>query len=102
MAVSIEYLDKVGFATIRREPGQEEPEDQAMDDLIIQYIENCRADLIRVGVPEEIANDEENASVLGCVNSFVRWKLSFTNSDSVPNRDEYRIQADELRKSING
>lgn len=98
MAVSIEYLDKVGFATIRREPGDNS--DEAIDALLAQYIEQARADLVKVGVAPEIATNEDNPNVLGAINSFVRWKMSFNGSDSTPNRDEYRLQADELRKSV--
>lgn len=93
-----EYLDRIGFATIRREPGDNS--DEAIDNLLKDYIEACQADLVRIGVPKEIATDETNASVFGCQCSYVRWRMSFNNSDSVPNRDEYLIQADSLRRSI--
>lgn len=95
--VSTEYLNKVGFATIRREPG--DTEDEAMDSLLKDYIEEARQDMILKGVNPNVANDESNASVRGAVCSFVRWKMSYDRKDSVPNLDEYRMQVDELRKN---
>ncbi len=95
--VSAEYLDKIGFATIRREPG--DTSDEAMDNLIRDYIEQARADMIRKGVAPDLAEDEHNASVRGCIQSFVRWQMAYTNKDSVPNLSEYQLQLDEIRKS---
>ena len=74
MAVTTKYLDKIGFATIRREPG--DTSDPAMDELLIDYIEQARADMKQKGLDANIAEDEENASVRGCIQSFVRWKMS--------------------------
>lgn len=98
MAVSTEYLDRVGFATIRREPGDDS--DTAMDGLLTDLIEQAREDMIRKGVTEELANDETNAGVRGCINSYVRWRMAYTNTDSVPNLEEYQMQLDEIRRSI--
>ena len=95
--VSAEYLDRIGFATIRREPG--DTSDKAMDELLEEYIKQAREDMVQKGVKKEIANDEENPCTKGCIQSFVRWKMSFDNRDSVPNLEEYRIQLDELRKN---
>ncbi len=98
MAVSSDYLDRIGFATIRREPG--DTSDEAMDQLLEDYIEQARADMIQKGVDTDTANDEDNPGVKGCIQSFVRWKFSYTNRDSADNLDEYQLQLDELRKSV--
>ena len=98
MAVSSDYLDRIGFATIRREPG--DTSDEAMDQLLEDYIEQARADMIRKGVSSEVANDEEDAGTKGCIQSFVRWRFSYTNRDSSDNLEEYQLQLDELRKSV--
>ncbi len=95
--VSAEYLDKIGFATIRREPG--DTSDTAIDALLTDYIEEARTDMTLKGVNCDVATDESNTSVRGAICSFVRWKMSFSNKDSVPNLDEYRLQVDELRKN---
>lgn len=97
MAVSAEYLDRIGFATIRREPG--DTSDDAMDQLLTDCIEQARADMVMKGVPKEIAIDETNANVRGCIASYVRWRMAYANTDSVANLDEYQLQLDELRKS---
>lgn len=95
--VSAEYLNKIGFATIRREPG--DTSDSAMDSLLIDYVEEARSDMILKGVRSDVANNELNNSVRGAICSFVRWKMSFTSKDSVPNLNEYQLQVDELRKN---
>lgn len=95
--VSAEYLDKIGFATVRREPG--DTSDEAMDNLIVDYIEQARANMIDKGADAELVQDETNANVRGCIQSFVRWKMAYTSKDSVPNLEEYRLQLDELRKN---
>lgn len=97
MAVSSEYLDRIGFSTIRREPG--DTTDDAMDKLLEDYIEQARADMISKGVTEDTANDETDPRTRGCIQSYVRWKMSDTNRDSSDNLEEYRLQLDELRKN---
>lgn len=95
--VSAEYLNRIGFATIRREPG--DTSDKAMDALLEEYIEQARADMIRKGVLQAKAQDEEDAGVRGCIQSYVRWRMACTNKDGADNLEEYRLQLDELRKS---
>ncbi len=97
MAVSSEYLDRIGFATIRREPG--DTSDEAMDQLLSDLIEQARADMTMKGLPKDLAADETNASVRGCISSYVRWRMAYANNDAVANLDEYQLQLDELRKS---
>lgn len=95
--IGAEYLDSIGFATIRREPGDNS--DAAMDALLRYYIEQARADMVQKGVAQSVANDETDAAVRGCVQSYVRWRMAYTARDDVANLEEYRMQLDELRKS---
>ena len=95
MAVSNEYLAKVRFA-IRRNSSEE------VNSELTDIIEQCRADLIRMGVKQETAEDEDNKLVLGCQRAFARWQFGIGGDDAVRNRDDYRVMADELRKSQGG
>lgn len=95
--VSTEYLDRIGFATIRREPGDDT--DVAMDALLCDYIEQARADMAQKGVARSVVEDETDAAVMGCVQSYVRWRMAYTVKDDAANLEEYRMQMDELRKS---
>lgn len=92
MAVSDEYLSKVRFA-IRRNSSDE------VNQELTDIIEQCRADLIRMGVKKDTANDESNKLVLGCQRAFARWQFGIGGDDAERNRDDYRVMADELRKS---
>ena len=91
--VSKEYLEKVRFA-IRRNANSE------VDRELTDIIEHCREDLIRVGVAKDIACDESNKSVLGCQRAFARWQFGIGGDDAERNREDYRLMADELRKSV--
>lgn len=95
--VSADYLDRIGFATIRREPGDDS--DAAMDALLRGYIEQARADMVRKGVARSVVADETDAAVMGCIQSYVRWRMAYTGKDDAANLEEYRMQLDELRKS---
>lgn len=97
MTISDEYLNRIGFATIRREPG--DTSDSSMDQLLKDYIEQARTDMIQKGVDAKTVEDEDNASVRGCIQSYVRWRMSWANRDGVNNLGEYQLQLDELRKS---
>ena len=87
--VSQKYLDKIRF-TVRRNANER------VDEELTTMIEQCRADLIRIGVHPSVAEDEENKLVLGCQRAFVRWQY-----EQGP-YEEYALQADSLRKSKEG
>ena len=91
--ISEEYLKKVRFA-VRRNASEQ------VDSELKDIIEQCREDLIRVGVPKEVANNEENKLVLGCQRAFARWQFGINGDDAERNREDYRLMADELRKNI--
>lgn len=89
MSVTPAYLTK-----IRR--GVRINQDDDFDAELTDIIEECRQDLISVGVTETAANDEDDQYILGAVRSFARWK--FIGRDDHPYRVDYMIQRDELRR----
>ena len=92
--VSAEYLEKIKFAV----------RTVSTDDNVIaeieDIIEECRADMVNKGVDEDIAKDELNYSVLGCVRSFARSRFGIDANDIQLNMQDYRLQVDELRKAV--
>jgi len=92
--VSAEYLEKIKFAV----------RTVSTDDNVIaeieDIIEECRVDMINKGVSEDVAGDETNYSVLGCVRSFARSRFGIDANDIQLNMQDYRLQVDELRKAV--
>ena len=91
MAVTSGYIAKMRRA-IR--VGQNED----IDAEIIDLIEECRHDLIQLGVLSTKANDEADSLILGAVRGFVRWKFGLNNPDADRLHAEYDIMRDELRR----
>lgn len=89
--VSETYLDKVRFAVRRNS-------NEMVDEELKDIIEQCREDLVQMGVDEKVASDENNKLVLGCQRAFARWQFGIGGDDAVRNREDYRLMADELRK----
>lgn len=89
MAVSEDYLAK-----IRR--GVRINSDDDFNAELTDIIEECRLDLISLGVTAEKANDETDNLILGAVRSFARWKFGLDTDEK--NRDDYMLQRDELRR----
>ena len=92
-SISDDYLAKIRFSVRRN---QSDKTDSELKDII----EECRADMIRVGVSEEVAISEENALVLGCQRAFARWKFGISGDDAARNREDYLYAVDNLRKSV--
>ena len=92
MSVSSEYLNKIKFAV------RTVSTDENIIREITDIIEECRADMVNKGVEEYVAYDETDPCVLGCVRSFTRWKFSIDSNDIKANKQDYRLQVDELRK----
>lgn len=67
---------------------------------LTDIIEECRAHMIAVGVKKDVAEDETNPLVLGCVRSFARAKFSDDRDEKAANMADYRLQVDELRKVV--
>lgn len=93
MAVGLEYLAK-----LRRAVRQKTPTADATEELT-DLIEECRADLVRLGVLPDKAADEDDALILGAIRCFVRWKWAQTPEDETGNMRDYMLMRDELRKT---
>jgi hypothetical protein len=91
MAVSAGYLAK-----LRRAVRVGESTD--IDAEITDLIEECRHDLMQLGVLSTKANDETDSLILGAVRGFVRWKFGLNNPDADRLHAEYDIMRDELRR----
>jgi hypothetical protein len=91
MAVSTDYLGKIRRAVRRN---QSIDVDAELTDLI----EECRLDLVSVGVSEIKAYDETDGLILGAVRCFARWKFGLSNDDMDANRNDYTQMRDELRR----
>lgn len=91
MAVSIIYLSKLRRAL---RVGQNADIDAEITDLV----EECRRDLIELGVLENKANDEADSLIFGAVRGFVRWKFGLSNPEADRMCEEYMTMRDELRK----
>jgi len=91
MAVTSGYLAKLRRAV---RVGQNEDIDAELIDLI----EECRHDLMELGVLSTKANDETDSLILGAVRGFVRWKFGLNNPDADRLHAEYDIMRDELRR----
>ena len=73
-------------------------QNEDIDAEIIDLIEECRHDLIQLGVLSTKANDEADSLILGAVRGFVRWKFGLNNPDADRLHAEYDIMRDELRR----
>lgn len=91
--VSETYLEKVRFAVRRNSSKQ-------INEELTDIVEQCRADLIRMGVAKSVAEDEENTLVLGCQRAFARWQFGINGDDAERNREDYKLMANDLRKSV--
>ena len=94
--VSNEYLAKIRFA-VRRSAGSKD-----VDAELTDIIEQARADMIRKGVPEKIANDESDVMVLGAVRSFARWRFGIGGDDADASHAAYDLDTEQLRKTAAG
>lgn len=72
----------------------------ALLDEIQRKIRIARADILRSGVPEEIANDEDNYLVSNVIIKFVCSEMAGAESERIRSFDAYKNCLDELRKSV--
>mgnify|MGYP001764379637 CR=1 FL=1 len=91
MAVGASYLNKIRYS-VRRVTGTD------VNAELTDIIEECRLDLISVGVTSAKANDETDSLILGTVRCFARWKFGLSNEDAESNREDYYTLRDELRR----
>lgn len=92
MAVGVNYLAKIKRAV--RVVSTASDITQELTDLI----EECRADLVQLGVLQAKANSETDVLVLGAVRSFVRWKFAQDEKEALWNMQDYLTQRDEMRR----
>ena len=93
MAVSAAYLAKVKRA-VRLTTTAPEIATELWD-----TVEECRADLIRLGLSDTVVNDETDVHILDAVKRYARWRFAADPNESVRCQEEYREKADELRRS---
>ena len=91
MAVSAGYLAKLRRA-LRIGTGTD------IDAEITDLVEECRRDLILLGVLSAKANDEADSIILGAVRGYVRWKFGLSNPEAARMMVEYNDMRDELRR----
>ena len=91
MAVTETYLAKFRRAVRRIKSTDTDAE-------LTELIEECRADLISVGVFADKVNDETDPLVLGAVKCFVRGRFGLSNEEADKNLEYYAGYKDELRK----
>lgn len=70
-----------------------------LDSKILKQISAARAEMIRSGVPEDVANDDDNDCVAEAISTFCQMR----NADSIADSDHYfkswQYQLDCIRKS---
>lgn len=91
MAVTAAYLTKIRRA-VRVNA------DTDFDAELTDIIDECRQDLMALGVSPSKAYDEADSLVLGAVRSFARWKFGLDVKDAALNREDYMMQRDEMRR----
>ena len=92
MAISDAYLAKIRV-------GIRIQSDADFDAELKDIIQECRQDLIAVGVTETAANDETDFMIMGAVRSFARWNFPINERTAQQNRLDYMSKRDELRRS---
>lgn len=84
------------LAKIRR--GVRINQDDDFDAELTDIIEECRADLMALGVLESKASSETDSLILGAVRAFARWKFPLNDVSAERSRGDYMIMRDELRR----
>lgn len=93
MAVTSPYLAKIKRA-VRIASAASEITAELTD-----TVEECRADLTRLGIPTAVVNDEDDVHILDAVKRYARWRFAMDASEALRCQAEYHEKADELRKS---
>ena len=92
MAVSTEYLAKLRRA-VRRNSSTD------VDAEVTELIEECRGDMVRLGILPEKANDESDHLILGIMKCFLRSHFGLSNTDAEKDKENYLQRVDEIRKT---
>lgn len=72
---------------------------EALIDSIRNYIEIAKAEIIRLGISEEIANDESDKLVCNLIMKYVTYEMASVESERDKAFEAFRVCVDELRKS---
>ena len=72
---------------------------EALDDLISKQIATARAEMVRAGVPEDVANDDDNACVADAIITFCQMRNADTITESEQYSTSWKYQLDCIRKS---
>lgn len=93
MAVGVSYLTKMRTA-IRRYSAMSADLTAELTDTV----EECRADLIRLGLPSSLAVSETDYHILDACKRYVRWAFEPDADVQAYLWEVYRQKADELRR----
>ena len=94
MSVGVNYLAKIKRAVRLTSTASDIIQE------LTDTVEECRADLIRLGLPAETVADEADMHILDAVKRYARWRFAMEPSESARCAEEYREKADELRRSL--
>lgn len=92
MAVGVAFLAKIQRA-IRIVTAT-----AAITEELTDTIEECRVDLVRLGIPSTLAASESDYHILDAVKRYARWKFAADAAESARAAEEYKEKADELRR----
>lgn len=92
MAVGVNYLAKIKRAVRLMNPSA------TIVQELQDTIEECRADLIRLGVSQAKVTDEDDYHILDAAKRYARWKFAADSYESARSAEEYKEKADELRR----
>ena len=91
MAVGVAYLAKIQRAVRLVSPSS------AITQELTDTVEECRADLGRLGLPTALTTSETDYHILDATKRYARWKFAADPYESARCAEEYHEKADELR-----
>ena len=94
MSVGVNYLAKIKRAVRLTSTASDIIQE------LTDTVEECRADLIRLGLPAETVADEADMHILDAVKRYARWRFAMEPNESARCAEEYREKSDELRRSL--
>lgn len=70
-----------------------------LDEDIMDTINTARAEMIRSGISEEKANDDEDSLIVGAIKTFCKYQFSSDNTRVEGFRTSWEYQLECLRKT---
>lgn len=70
-----------------------------LDDLLTSQIYTARAEMVRAGVPQSVAYDDENLLTNDAITTFCQMRNADTITESETYTQSWKYQLDCLRKS---